>query len=101
MKTFTAILETENMEGLKRVALSRGWQEQVWPEGDGETQGTMIDNPVTAEEFIISDFPQYLFDTYLAPAYQPEVDGAVKQARTQATQVSKDSIVPNITVTIK
>jgi len=100
MKTFTAILETENLIGLKRVAISRGWREQVWQEGDEETQGTMIDNPITAEDFIIADFPTYLFNTYLAPAYQPEVEGAVEQTRQLAIEASKESIVPNITVTI-
>ena len=105
MKTFTAILETENLIGLKRVAISRGWQEQVWQEGeelDGlRASGEMIDNPITSEAFIIADFPTYLFNTYLAPAYQPEVQGAVEQARQMATEASKESIIPNITVTIK
>jgi len=101
MKTFTAILETENLIGLKRVAISRGWQEQLWQEGDEETEGKMIENPITMEDFIIEDFPTYLFSTYLAPAYQPEVDGAVEQTRQLAIEASKESIIPNITVTIK
>jgi len=100
MKTFTAILETENLIGLKRVAISRGWQEQVWQDGDEETQGEMINNPITIEDFIIADFPTYLFNTYLAPAYQPDVNGAVEQARQMATEASRESIIPNITVTI-
>jgi len=99
MKTFTAILTTENLEGLKRVAISRGWQEQVWQEGE-LIQGEMIDNPITMEDFIIADFPTYLFSTYLAPAYQPDVNEAVEQVRQQAIEASRESIIPNITVTI-
>jgi len=97
MKKFTATLETENLEGLKRVAISRGWQEHVWQEGEGKT----IDNPVSMEDFLIADFPQYLFSTYLAPAYQQEINGAVEQTRQMAIQASKESIIPFIKVTIK
>lgn len=103
MYKFTATLETDNIENLKKVARSQGWQEQIEGEvidEDGNISYQIIDNPIPADKFIEENFPQWLASTYLRPAVDESIQQAIQATQQQAEQQANEYLLSKITCTV-